>query len=259
MHGHDSQLQVLSSLLASPGPRAILLRGPDKVGKFSAALEAARSLSSEEDLHICEDGVDGAREGVAFCRDEPISSPRRIVLIRDVDRLSDAAQDAWLKSSEEPHSRLAIIAVSADPGGMHPALLSRFRDVVSFSSLSPQDILSYAESTGTVDDFALGWCDGSPGLYNLISSTPGAKELLASLESLASGSPFFDVPLPDLLSECSKPDPRSVVIQICRKFSRLHPDKIGRASLAFAADISRISSANAEIHFQRRMVSSSRV
>lgn len=259
MHGHAYQRKLLKEALTAEGPKAILLQGPDGSGKYSCALEAARDVSSDEDTQECGTGVEAARDAVAFCRDEPISSPRRIVLVRDVDRLSDAAQDAWLKSLEEPHGRLAVVGVSSDPSGMHPALLSRFRNVIVFGRLSDEDIRSYADSMGAVDDFAVAWCDGLPGMYGLLASSPGAKFLLAALDALDRGGSVFDLDLPDLLSECSKPDPRSVVVHVCRRYARLHSGPVGRAAAAYAASISRVQSANAEIHFQRHMALASRM
>ena len=76
-------------------------------------------------------GIDQARDLKRFAQLHAVAAPRKMVLVDDADRLSLAAQNALLKTLEEPPGEALIVLVTAAPGGAaaHGALALPARDL----------------------------------------------------------------------------------------------------------------------------------
>ncbi len=64
---------------------------------------------------------------------------KRIVIISEADTMRKEAQNAFLKTLEEPHDNTLIILTSSNPGKLYATILSRCQDL-RFDLLSPNEI-----------------------------------------------------------------------------------------------------------------------
>ena len=67
------------------------------------------------------------------------SGNKRIVIISEAHTMRHEAQNAFLKTLEEPHDNTLIILTSSNPSRLYPTILSRCQDV-RFDLLAPSEI-----------------------------------------------------------------------------------------------------------------------
>ncbi len=255
-----SRLETESAITAVP--RFLILSGPEHVGKSAFARSFLESVLDEADLLIASVGPDGARQARPFLLDRPAFSPFRAVFVDDMDFLSEPAQDSWLKLCEEAPDCSCVIAVSSDPSSLLPPLLSRVVRNVRWSPLSDIEMREFAGSVGSeVDDLAISMACGRPGLYSVLCS----RGFVALHESVLSSvsDPSFELPVPSVVKdlESGRSPERTAVALVVRKASlSLMADPSARdgalAFLRFSADILRVPSSNAEIHWRNAVMSS---
>jgi DNA polymerase-3 subunit delta' len=173
--GHRRLLQLLSRAVARDTlPPALLLAGPAGVGKRRAAMALARAINCvkpvageeferdacgacascrriERGVHpdvivivpgdtgsIKIDQIRDVIEGAGF---RPFEGRRRVVIIDEADALVEAAQNALLKTLEEPPSASVFLLVSSMPDALLPTVRSRCPRL-RFSALSPAEVAS---------------------------------------------------------------------------------------------------------------------
>lgn len=160
----DSQPEVqavLKRLLEQKAVQTMLWTGPAGSGKKTYVLALVRAL-------FCEDGIDCAgcqacgqvlrlthsdlfwlenEEGkneisVEAVRDlekklsnAPLSAPVKVAVIPDADKMNRDAQNAFLKTLEEPPAKTLVILLAERTAGFLPTVLSRCRPV-RFGALS---------------------------------------------------------------------------------------------------------------------------
>jgi DNA polymerase-3 subunit delta' len=172
--GHRRQTRLLSQAIARGTlPPALLFVGPDGVGKFTIARAVAATLNclaprkNEDGLAIdacgtcrscdrIERGVhvdifvlepdDKASIKIDVVRDvlsrtgfKPFEGQRRVVVIREADALEPQAQNALLKSLEEPPSGTIFILTTNVASALLPTVLSRCMRL-RFGRLTARDI-----------------------------------------------------------------------------------------------------------------------
>ena len=172
--GQQAAVELLQRLLARDHvPHALLFRGPESVGKASVARIFAAALlcegegpdacgpcrschaltsSSHPDVGWVEfekrpsDGelrkeivIDQIRALNHLVGIAPRQSPRRLFVIDPADRMNREAQNALLKTLEEPPGRAVLILVASRPHMLLPTVRSRCFSV-GFSPLSPGDL-----------------------------------------------------------------------------------------------------------------------
>lgn len=173
--GHHDVLERLKALLERNRlAHAILFTGPDGIGKFLAARWlAARILctgttpapcaecdgciqvaaQSHPDLIVVEVlpgkreiGIDRIRQVKSFVSLQAVSRRRKIAIVNEAERLSVAAQNALLKTLEEPPGQALMILVTSTPDGMLPTVRSRCQRV-PFRPLSQEQVEAVLENT----------------------------------------------------------------------------------------------------------------
>lgn len=155
--GQERAVAALQAGLRSSRPaHAYLLVGPPQVGKFTLALELAKALNCSEadppcgQCRSCQRIAQGRHAdvqvitlenqesqtrkevGIAQVRElertvalSPYEGRWRVLIIDPADALSTEAQNAFLKTLEEPPPRVAFVLVTSRPEGLLPTVTSR--------------------------------------------------------------------------------------------------------------------------------------
>ena len=157
--GQDRAVAALTGALAAGRlAHAYMLAGPERVGKHTLALKLAAALNCEGDEPPCgecnpcrrigggihadvqtvtvEEGEDGAQKGihVSQIREieratalKPFEGRSRVVVIDPAEEMNAAAQNAFLKTLEEPPPQIVFVLVTTDESRLLPTIRSRCR------------------------------------------------------------------------------------------------------------------------------------
>lgn len=130
---HD---QRLKSQALNP-PQAICLVGVEGLGQFTLAERFAQAVLATDNLSLHPDylviapeegksiGINIVREIHDFCLIPTTRAKHKVVLIPSVDTMTLPAQQAFLKTLEEPVIPTCFILVSSQPQRLLPTLRSR--------------------------------------------------------------------------------------------------------------------------------------
>lgn len=77
-------------------------------------------------------------------------SGKRVVIISEADMMRAGAQNAFLKTLEEPHPNTLIILTSSNPSHLYPTILSRCQDL-RFDLLAADEISSVLEERDGIE------------------------------------------------------------------------------------------------------------
>jgi DNA polymerase-3 subunit delta' len=211
IHGHDLIKRYLTSAMGSQAlPHALLFHGPRGVGKTSMAYALAKTLNCPNggrgecacdvcrkistqvfsDLVVVEPkgaagqitlaGWKPGREEAdtipyyRFVDSRPLEGGRKILMLRQADRMNTAMANHLLKLIEEPPSYLTLILVTHRPGDLLTTVRSRCAPL-KFNPLEQSEMEEFARSqdlssadSGTANLLRL--AEGRPGLLiDLIS------------------------------------------------------------------------------------------
>lgn len=164
--GHKKIVEDLKFLIEKDAlSHGFLFAGPEMVGKRTTALALANFLEhgdfvSPADGAILQDtkvidlasmkllnpdtaggsiGIDAAREIKNFLWQRPNVSTCRTLIIDDSAMMTNEAQNAILKITEEPPASSLLILVSSDAEGLLPTILSRLQKT-SFGIVQESEI-----------------------------------------------------------------------------------------------------------------------
>lgn len=246
--GHGGALKVLRRALeAGALPQAVILSGPEGVGKHTLAVMAAAALQ-------CEAGRDGACGTCGPCRKvarrlhpdvrevgleasdtsgkqrtqivlaqiqaailEPLSlapyEGRRLVFIVDpAEAMNPSVQNALLKPLEEPPPYAQFFLVTANPSGLLPTIRSRCQEMV-LHPVSTETLAAFARSRGMgADAGSLAAAGGCPGRLADASAeeTLALRAVLLALMTAGLDSGSYPDLAPGLEALAKKP-PRQVL------------------------------------------------
>lgn len=164
--------------------------GEPQVGKFTFALGLASFLEKgkfeiggdvlQEVLIVDEEegsiGIDAIREVKRFLSLAPINSTHRVVIIDNADLLTEEAQNAILKISEEPPQKGLLILTTSNIDLLADTLKSRFQKVY-FQKLKSKDIESLLIKSHGISE------KDAESIANLSFGRPGRAVLLATDEA----------------------------------------------------------------------------
>jgi DNA polymerase III subunit delta' len=218
--GQATALRAVAAMVRGPAPHAVLLVGPDGVGKTTLAIDLAAGLlctadaparpcracracrlvdgGGHPDLHRLEPagpgrqvvigGPDAKYRGVRDLVSElalmPAEGGARVAIVEGADRMNEDAQAALLKTLEEPPSGVTIVLCADQEDRLLPTVRSRcFR--VRLGLVGPRDIEAIVEDHGLADPptaARLGrLAGGRPGLALAYARAPDAVLIRAEL------------------------------------------------------------------------------
>jgi len=170
--GHKKIIEDLKFLIKKNAlPHGFIFAGPGMVGKRTVALALANFLEHGtfmppaegvilQDMKVIDlafmkfldpdtagnsIGIDAAREIKQFLYQRPNVSDRRTLIIDDAAVMTNEAQNAILKITEEPPSSSLIILISSDAEGLLPTILSRLQKI-AFGIVSSSEIAEWLEA-----------------------------------------------------------------------------------------------------------------
>lgn len=167
--GHMRQRGLLAKAVRRGSvPPTLLFAGPAGVGKWRVAVALAQAVNCPaqidgdacgdcrscgrvaRDVHIDvltlapDDGgtikIDPVRDVLSRCGFRPFEGQRRVVAIRDADALTEGAQNALLKSLEEPPPATMFVLTSAAPDALLRTVRSRTMRL-AFGRLTTDDLV----------------------------------------------------------------------------------------------------------------------
>lgn len=171
--GHRRILSLLSrSIEGGALPPSLIFAGPEGVGKRRAAQSVAQALNCtappaewpcgkcpacrriargvHPDVQQVVPGESGSikveqvRDAIESTNYRPFEGRRRVTVIDDADALVPAAQNALLKTLEEPSASSVFILVTARPDALLPTVKSRC-SLIRFARLSAADVAAILE------------------------------------------------------------------------------------------------------------------
>ena len=172
--GHRRQIGLLARALGADAlPPSLVFSGPDGVGKRLVAVAVAQTLNCLAPVTDAATGlhdacgtcsacskiarrihpdvllvepvesdaikVDAIRQVVGQVTFRPFEGRYRVVVIDQADQMNDVAQNALLKTLEEPPQRTVIVLVTAKPDALLATIRSRCCQV-RFAPLAPHEI-----------------------------------------------------------------------------------------------------------------------
>ncbi len=166
--GQEMVQQVLTRLIGEDSvPQALLLSGPKGTGKTSTARIIAMSLNCDKGVTLnpcgkCQNcqsiqsgnsldiveldaasnnGVDEIRKLVSDAAYAPISGRYRVFIIDEAHQLTTAAQNAFLKTLEEPNNNTKFLLATTEPHKLLDTVKSRCLPL-RFRPISEADIVT---------------------------------------------------------------------------------------------------------------------
>jgi DNA polymerase-3 subunit delta' len=213
--GHRAALGFVErSILTERPPHALLLFGPDGVGKTTLAMDLAAGLlcldpdpaarpcrscaacrkvehGNHPDLHLLE--PEGAGQQIRVGQVQalaaelallPLEGRFRVAVIEHANRLNPDAQNALLKTLEEPPARVCLILAADDTAALLPTVVSRCARL-RLGPVATEAIVELLGETGLADSVqgsALARLSGGrPGVAIALARRPEAEQAQARL------------------------------------------------------------------------------
>ena len=232
--GQQVALAALRGMIQNGVPHALLLAGPPSVGKTTLALDLAAALlctspdpadrpcrqcrgcrlvasGNHPDLHrLAPEGaggqvrIDVIRNLVGELALLPVEGGARVAIVEDAHRLNEDAQNALLKTLEEPPSGVVIVLCADDEDRLLPTIRSRCARL-RLGTVATRDIEDWLAERGVAD------APTSARLARLADGRPGIALAYASSPEAVAARIEIDRTLIDLLA--ARPSARLVAVR----------------------------------------------
>ena len=228
--GHEDIItRFRSSIEAGKVSHAYILSGEEGSGRSSLAFCFAKTLQCEEggtdscdnctSCHQMDTGnhpdvifvshakpnlisVDEIREQVVNSMDiKPYSSRYKIFIIKDCEKMNDQAQNALLKTIEEPPEYGIIILITNNPDKLLPTIRSRCIEIAT-KPVREKDIKDYLTNTCGIDseraEFAIEYAQGNLGKAISLATNEEYQGLINSVIELETH--IFEMDMEEIVS-----------------------------------------------------------
>lgn len=182
--GHEKEKTYFENVIKNNElSHSYLFYGKEGIGKLFFAKELAKSILNIDNLDTCldykyicknEDKKDIVieqirKEIIDDIYTAPISSKYKVYIIDEAQALNTAAQNALLKTLEEPPKYVVIILIASSIANILPTIISRVNKI-SFDKLESKDIEGYIKNkyNKSLNENMLRYIDGSIGLATKI-------------------------------------------------------------------------------------------
>ena len=212
---HQVKALIAGAAIRGTLPPSLIFAGPAGVGKRMAAIALAQLVNClsptpddacgecascrriargvHADVLVIEPGDTGSikieqiRDAVERAAYRPFEGRRRVVVIDDAEQIMAAAQDALLKTLEEPPNGTTFVLVSSVPETLLPTIRSRCQRL-RFGRLSPAEVagvLMAAHELSEADAYAAAASsDGSVGRALEVETSEFVDARAAALQLL---------------------------------------------------------------------------
>ena len=177
--GHEKQKETLFKMVDSGNiSHAYLFFGNKGIGKYTLAIEFAKKILDVDNLGDCPDFkiirkkedkkdivVEQIRKEII---DElylaPASSSRKVYIIDDAELLNKAAQNALLKTLEEPPKYITIVLIASNLSAFLSTIVSRVNKV-AFDGINDELLKKFIDTKYDVvlEDKVIEYLEGSIG------------------------------------------------------------------------------------------------
>lgn len=182
--GHKENIQRLEKTIVNDIPsHAYVFYGKEGIGKLLIAKEFAKGILKTNNLESCVDYKyispyeDKQNILVEQIREEliddvyiaPAMGSYKVYVINDAHKMNLAAQNALLKTLEEPPKSVVIILVTSNIDGLIGTILSRTTNIF-FNELNMEDMKKYLNINQIdIEENILEFSDGSIGtMINIV-------------------------------------------------------------------------------------------
>lgn len=162
--GHRKRLEYLAKILEQKHfPQALIFNGPKQIGKFTIAKRFAQTLicaksnfcgqcadcrqvakNSHPDLLVLANDpivIDDIRKLISFSYRTPLKAPLKAVIIKNAEKLTTEASNAFLKLLEEPPMDTIFILTTQNASTLLPTIISRCQ-VINFSLVNFETMIN---------------------------------------------------------------------------------------------------------------------
>lgn len=179
--GHDTvKLQIRNSMSIGKFHHAHIIVGEDGIGKSNMARATAlKILDKDKDIPYADIvyfklstgkksiGVDEVRNIIMETNKKPYQGDKKVIIIHEMDKMTDAAQNTLLKTIEEPSSGVYIMILCENIESVLDTIKSRCQ-IYKLNRLSKDDMLQFIEErypsvSPEEKDAMAAFCDGIPG------------------------------------------------------------------------------------------------
>jgi DNA polymerase-3 subunit delta' len=207
IHGHRHLVELLTrSIRQDSLPPSLIFAGPAGVGKRLTATALAQALNCltpidgdacgtcaactriargvHPDVMIVEPGdtgsikVEQVRDIVDRAAYRPFEGKRRAVIVDDADQMVTAAQNALLKTLEEPPAASVFLLVTSRPDMLLPTVRSRC-PMLRFGPLSEADVAAALQARGQKPSEAVAAAAASEGSLGRALAIDAEERLVA--------------------------------------------------------------------------------
>ncbi len=144
--------------------------------------------------------VDEIREQVVDSMQvKPYSSKYKVYIIKDAEKMTEEAENALLKTIEEPPEYGVLILITNDPEKLLPTIRSRCITIMT-KPVKEKDIRRYLEENYDIDEkkitFAIEYAQGNLGKAVMLATNSEYEELVNSVIQLETN--IFDMSMEEI-------------------------------------------------------------
>ena len=184
--GHQLILEHLQNAISSDKvSHAYILNGPEQSGKMLLANSFAMALQCERhgteacmECHSCKQALSGNQPDIIYLHHEkpatisvedirtqvnndiaikPYASPYKIYIINEAEKMTQQAQNALLKTIEEPPAYAVILLLTTNSDSFLPTILSRCI-ILNLKAVPDDDIRSFLIEKYQIPDYKADIC-----------------------------------------------------------------------------------------------------